>query len=386
MPSEEGKLESEIKEFEKNKNKQNLHKKFQIPYDQESYNPNTAISKNKNFSFYDGNNNNQSYSESNSDDYLSDEKIGYETTSRITEKNEISPNLININNININNTYVNLSFNNHENNNIFNNKDERFSGNLNLSSVIGNPNLNFINIHKENINNNYEVKQFNNNLEYNNINNAPHSLENQGLKNRKKSLKSTFKGVFNYVIGKDSKKDIEEEIEQLKILYNEMEMQIRLIKAKTILFRNKFISRLSYLFTYITGKILAFYCIYRIIMTIKNLLFLNYSDINVMLREEVLNVIDFFINIIFKLFNLDVETIYYTVLEQYFSLTIVGLIIIINIRSFLNTILFIYTKTLKKYESKTNRKLQMVFLSYFVGLFYVTSSIFLIFNLPITYR
>lgn len=205
-------------------------------------------------------------------------------------------------------------------------------------------------------------------------------------RDRKKSLKSTFKGVINYVIGKDSKKDLEEEIKELKILYKEMEMQVRLIKDKTILFRNRFISRISYLFHYITGKTLAFYCIYRIIMTIKNLLFMNYSDINVMLKEEVLNIIDLLINIIFKLLNLDVETIYYTVIEQYFSLLIVGTIIIINIRSFLNTILFIYTKILKKYDTKNNRDIQMVFLSYFIGLFYVTSSIFLIFNLPITYR
>jgi hypothetical protein len=212
------------------------------------------------------------------------------------------------------------------------------------------------------------------------------NTNNNNIKNRKKSFKSTFKGVFNYVIGKDSQKDLEEEIQQLKILYGEMEMQMKLISSKTILFTNRSISRINYLFTYISGKILAFYSIYRIIMTIKNLVFLNYSDINVMLREEVLNIIDFFITIIFKILNLDVETIYYTVIEQYFSLTIVGLIIIVNIRSFLNTILFIYTITLKKYNSQIDRNLTMVSLSYFVGLFYVTSSIFLIFNLPITYR
>lgn len=283
-----------------------------------------------------------------------------------TNKEEIKPT---INKININNTFLNLNIDskNENNNNNFMNMNNIYN-NIN---TIGTANINLGNIP----------------LQKNNSFNSSNNNTNSGnIKNRKKSLKSTVKGVFNYVLGKDSQKDLEEEIEQLKNLYGEMEMQMKLISSKTILFRNRFISRVSYFFTYVTGKILAFYCIYRIIMTVKNLLFQNYSDINVMLREEVVNIIDFFITIIFKILNLDVETIYYTVIEQYFSLTIVGTIIIINIRSFLNTILFIYTITLKKYNSQIDRNLTMVSLSYFVGLFYVTSSIFLIFNLPITYR
>ena len=212
------------------------------------------------------------------------------------------------------------------------------------------------------------------------------SSQNSARSSHNHPVTETVKGFFNYIIGKDNKKDLNDEIEELKILYNEMEMQVKLIKEKTILFRNNFISSLKYFFHIITGKILAVYCIYRIIMTIKNLLFQNYSDINVMLREELLNIIDVSLNILFYLLKWDVETIYYTVIEQYFSLLIVGTIIIVNIRSFLNTILFIYTKTLKKYNTKVNKNVQLLFLSYFVGLFYVTSSIFLIFNLPITYR
>jgi len=212
------------------------------------------------------------------------------------------------------------------------------------------------------------------------------SSQNSSRSSHNNPVTDTVKGFFNYIIGKDNKKDLNDEIEELKILYNEMEMQVKLIREKTILFRNNFISSLKYFFHIITGKILAVYCIYRIVMTIKNLLFQNYSDINVMLREELLNIIDVSLNILFYLLKWDVETIYYTVIEQYFSLLIVGTIIIVNIRSFLNTILFIYTKTLKKYNTKVNKNVQLLFLSYFVGLFYVTSSIFLIFNLPITYR
>jgi hypothetical protein len=187
-------------------------------------------------------------------------------------------------------------------------------------------------------------------------------------------------------MGKDHKKDIQKEVEELKELYNEMEMQVKLIKEKTILFKNNFISKIKYFSQTISGQILAVYSIYRMIMTIKNLLFQKYSDINVMLKEELVNVVDLCLKITFNILKLDVETIYYTVIEQYFSLLIVGTIIITNIRSFLNTILFIYTKTLKKYGAKVNKNVQHLFLSYCVALFYVTSSIFLIFNLPITYR
>jgi hypothetical protein len=219
------------------------------------------------------------------------------------------------------------------------------------------------------------------------LNDPPSVLNSETpTKSNNHPVSGTVKGFFNYLIGKDNKKDMNEEIDELKILYNEMEMQVKLIKEKTILFRDNFISSIKYFFHIITGKILAFYCIYRIIMTIKNLLFQNYSDINVMLKEELLNIIDVSLNIVFYLLKWDVETIYYTFIEQYFSLLIVGTIIIVNIRSFLNTILFIYTKTLKKYNTKVNKNVQLLFLSYFVGLFYVTSSIFLIFNLPITYR
>ena len=222
----------------------------------------------------------------------------------------------------------------------------------------------------------------------NSTNNTNNTKNNKNTKHNINNnlVYDTMKGVYNYVIGKDNKKDMQDELDELKILYSEMEMQVKLLKEKTILFRDNFISGIVYFYRVVIGKILAFYCIYRIVMTIRSLLFANYSDINVMLREELLNMIDFTLNILFTLLKVDVETIYYTVIEQYFSLIIVGQIIIVNIRSFLNTILFIYTKTLKNYNTKLNKKVQLLFLSYFVGLFYVTSSIFLIFNLPITYR
>ncbi len=197
-------------------------------------------------------------------------------------------------------------------------------------------------------------------------------------------ISRTLKKLYCYFT--DDTTDINVEIDELKAVYSEMEMQVKLLKDKTMQFSGNFISKIKFTFQRISGQILAIYCIYRIVMTLKNLLFQNYSDINIMLRDQVLNIIDFSLNIVFHILKLDVETIYYTVIEQYFSLLIVGCIIIVNIRSFLLTILFIYTKTLKRYSGVINKKVQSIFLSYFVGLFYVTSSIFLIFNLPITYR
>jgi hypothetical protein len=196
------------------------------------------------------------------------------------------------------------------------------------------------------------------------------------------SLPETLKSVYQSL----AESSINEEIDKLKRLYEQMELKFKLIKEKTIFFGNNFFSKIKYYLYNLSMRILAIYCIYRIIMTVKNLLFQRYSDINIMLRDEIVNVIDFSLNIVFHILNLDVGTVYYTVIEQYFSFFIVGIIIITNIRSFLNTILFIYSHTIKRYKGVVSKKIEMLFLAYFVGLFYVTSCIFLIFNLPITYR
>jgi hypothetical protein len=222
------------------------------------------------------------------------------------------------------------------------------------------------------------------------INNTINIKENQrqSLLNihPSEALANSVKDFLKFMEGKEDQQDLNKEIEKLRLIYVTMEFKFKLIKEKTIIFGNNVISRINFFINKTTVQILAIYCTYRIIITIKNLLFQNYNDINIMLKDQVLNFIDFSLNIVFKVMNLEIETIYYTVIEQYFSLFIVGIIIITNIRSFLLTILFIYTKTIKKCSSIISKKIQLIFLSYFVGVFYVTSSIFLIFNLPITYR
>lgn len=217
----------------------------------------------------------------------------------------------------------------------------------------------------------------------------PEMIENNATSSTRSSpsnsrnLLGTVKEVFNYVIGNKKEDEIDlKEVEELKTLLSELEIVMRALKQKTINFKNKCLSK----YFDISGKLLGVYCIYRIVMTSKNYLFQRYSDINVMLREELLNIVDWTLDISFRILKWDVEEIIYTVIEQYFSLFIVGTIIIVNVRSFLNTIRFIYMWVFKKSNTRINKKVQLLFLSYFVGLFYVTSSIFLIFNLPITYR
>eukprot|EP00340_Litonotus_pictus_P008674 CAMPEP_0170532700 /NCGR_PEP_ID=MMETSP0209-20121228/74673_1 /TAXON_ID=665100 ORGANISM="Litonotus pictus, Strain P1" /NCGR_SAMPLE_ID=MMETSP0209 /ASSEMBLY_ACC=CAM_ASM_000301 /LENGTH=313 /DNA_ID=CAMNT_0010829205 /DNA_START=599 /DNA_END=1540 /DNA_ORIENTATION=- len=137
----------------------------------------------------------------------------------------------------------------------------------------------------------------------------------------------------------------------------------------------------------IFGIVLSVYSIYRILNTLRNLLFSDYNNVNLMLREDMLSIIDWIIRVCSLLFKTDISEIYLTVVEQYFSLLLVGSIIIINMRSFLKSIEFIYFKTLRTFQkSKRLENVYSVFLAYFVALFYITSAFFLISNLPITYR
>ena len=170
------------------------------------------------------------------------------------------------------------------------------------------------------------------------------------------------------------------EIEELKTKYQQLERIISMLKDKSIAKYRKFMDS----FNIFTFKILAIYCVYRIIMTLRNYFFSNYQDINVMLREEALSILDRMLSLLYKRFAVKVDKIYFILIQQYFSLISVGSIIIINIRSFLNTILFLYSKFFKKIGKMKN--FQLLLLSYFVGLFYVTTSIFVIFNLPVSYR
>ncbi len=90
----------------------------------------------------------------------------------------------------------------------------------------------------------------------------------------------------------------------------------------------------------------------------------NYSEINDMLKDELINIIDKILGACFYILTLDHESLLYTIIEQYFSLIIVGTILIVNMRSFLNSIHFLYTRAISKIES--NNAVETCFMTYFV--------------------
>jgi hypothetical protein len=219
-----------------------------------------------------------------------------------------------------------------------------------------------------------------------NLDNQLNTMEE--ARTNKSNLMDSIKSVF-----KSKDVDNHQLRKEFDILNSDLCMQIQILKERPIIqltelqsSSSNILVKMKYIIQIFFGKVLGLYCVYKIIITFKNLLFTDYNGINVMLREELLNIIDFSLSLFLKLMNLKFEEFYYTVIEQYFSLIIVGTIIIVNIRSFLNTIWFIYQKIFKDYEREENKHVQMLTLSYFVGLFYICSSIFLIFNLPKTYR
>ena len=133
------------------------------------------------------------------------------------------------------------------------------------------------------------------------------------------------------------------------------------------------------------GKIFVLYSIYIILITLKNYFLSNYSDINIMLKDELINIIDKMLSIGFFILRYEHNNLLYNILEQYFSLLIVGIMYIISMRSFLNTIYFLYTRAFSKIES-LNNQVETLFMSYFIGMFYYQTCIFVVFSLPKTYR
>lgn len=159
------------------------------------------------------------------------------------------------------------------------------------------------------------------------------------------------------------------------------------IHTSSIFSLSSFFYSIQYSCTKLFGKMLALYSIYRIINTIRTLIFGDYNNVNIMLKEDVFNIIDLLIRLIINIFQTSINEMYLTLIEQYFSLMLVGSIIIINVRSFLKSIEFIYFKTLKHLENvKSFSNIYDLFLAYLVALFYITSAFFLINNLPISSR
>jgi len=152
-------------------------------------------------------------------------------------------------------------------------------------------------------------------------------------------------------------------------------VNMNLLKDKTIQQYNRIVTVVNYF----VGKILAIYFIYRFLLTLNNYFFSNYDEINITLKANNPILLDKVISLLSYLCTFEINKIYTNIFEQYFSIIVVGIIIITNIRSFLNTILFLYSKLLSK--KILNQKLQILLLSYLVALFYINASLFIIFSL-----
>ena len=161
--------------------------------------------------------------------------------------------------------------------------------------------------------------------------------------------------------------------EKIVFLYS---MYFNIIQKLTLL--------LNWVLFYFFGKILAFYSIYKILITLKNYFLSNYSEINIMLKNEVINIIDKMLSVGFFILKFDNESLIYNLLEQYFSLILLGSLLLVNMRSFLNTIHFLYTRAI--YKISFNKQVEVLFMSYFIGMFYISACVFVIFSLPLRYR
>jgi len=219
-----------------------------------------------------------------------------------------------------------------------------------------------------------------------------HKGMNIGKKIEKK-VKFWFKTFLN------NDKDTQQKLKNLNNSAREFNIHLKLIAMKKVeefvfSFQNSIFWTIKLSIQKLSEKLLGVYSFYKIVITIKNLIFSDYDDINNMLKFEVHSIIDRVLRYIFEKFHVNFNNnnsqnnnkILYAIIEQYFSLLIVGSIILVNMRSFLNLILFIYTMSFKNFKARVSELLQVLTLSYVVGLFYVCSSIFLIFSLPITYR
>lgn len=171
-------------------------------------------------------------------------------------------------------------------------------------------------------------------------------------------------------------------ITKIIISYIEFKKTSMILSIKKL--KESILFGINWIIYFLLGKIMAYYSIYRILITIKNLFLSNYSEINLMFKEEVLTIIDKLVGVFFIFLNFDIENLFYSLLEQYFSIIVVGVMLIVNMRGFLNTIHFLYTRAINKIS--INRNFEVLFMSYFIGMFYMSAIIFIIFSLPLTYR
>lgn len=191
-----------------------------------------------------------------------------------------------------------------------------------------------------------------------------------------------FKNEANNINYEEIKKFI---LNLIKNLINYKDNKINIYQLRIFTLRQNLYNYFNWVLFYFFGKILGIYSAYKVLITTKNYFLSNYSEINDMLKDELINIIDKILSVSFYILTFENDSLLYTIIEQYFSLVVVGSILIVNIRSFLNTIHFLYTRAISKIDFNNNA-LETSFMTYCVGMFYITSSILIIFSLPKTYR
>lgn len=232
--------------------------------------------------------------------------------------------------------------------------------------------------------NNIKLSTDNENVIYNGRYNSTYNINTSFDNNIDKSLflKKGSK-LYNELVQMEDEIELELEIIIEKYKYNP---SLFCLIYSNQLQNSKYFNIQYRIFRYI-NIFLSIYSLYKIFNTIKNLLFSDYSNINLTLREDVLNIVDWILDFIGFIFKSHFSEICHTIIEQYFSLFIVSIVILTNLKSFLSMLQFIYKKSIKIFSKvKVSSPVKYILLSYLCCLFYLTSTLFLISNLPLRYR
>lgn len=131
-----------------------------------------------------------------------------------------------------------------------------------------------------------------------------------------------------------------------------------------------------------SAKVVAWYCSYKVLNTFRHLIFSNYSEINLIIDKKLVSIIDLILKQIVSV----IDEQHFEYFEQILALIITVSIILTNMRSFLNTVVYLHQTIFDSLTEKENIRIEMVLMAFFVGLFYITSAIFLVMSLPRTYR
>ena len=176
------------------------------------------------------------------------------------------------------------------------------------------------------------------------------------------------------------------DIANLKDIKVELETKAKLLEEKQFVgydSKENF-GKFTYFAKVTSGYILSIYSCFRVFSSFFSVLFLRYDSTAG--NEEKTSVLDKALFFIFDFIIKDTfEVQFFSVFEQCFSLSLMAVLIIVNFRSLLITLQFLYQKVISRSDS-INEWSATLILAYLIGLFYFTSITFLVFSLPISVR